>query len=288
MNNNNLKYGLLIFGTFIIVWLISFLLRKVLDYFIKKNSKKLFVDPTNFIFLKNSISFVLFSIGLFWVFTKIPYLKTLGTALFASAGLFAAILGFASQKAFANIIGGIFILIFKPFRVGDALEIANDQKGIVEEITLRHTVIKDYQFRRIVIPNSIISEDTIINSSLTDERIRKQIKIGIAYDANLEKAEKIIRDVIQNHPFHIDNRTIEERKNNESSVPIKVTSLGDFSVTLMAFVWTENFDTSVELERDVFRNVKLAFDKNGIEIPFPYRTIVFKNDIHKTKDGIEK
>lgn len=288
MTDENLKYGLLIFGTLLIVWLISFLLRKVLDFFIKKNSKQLFVDPTNFIFLKNSISFVLFGIGLFWVFTKIPYFQTLGTALFASAGVFAAIIGFASQKAFANIIGGIFILIFKPFRVGDALEIANGQKGIVEEITLRHTVIKDYEFKRIVIPNSIISEDTIINSSLMDEKIRKQIEIGIAYDANLEKAEEIIREVIINHPFFIDNRTIEEKKNNEHAVPIKVSNLGDFSVTLKAFVWTQNFETSVELERDIFRSVKLAFDKNGVEIPFPYRTIVFKNDIIKSKGEIKK
>ena len=102
----------LILLTFVIVWLTAFVIRKVLDVFIRKRSSQMRVDPTNFKFLKNSISFICFSIGLFFIFTKIPYFKTLGTALFASAGILAAILGFASQKAVANIIGGVFILIF--------------------------------------------------------------------------------------------------------------------------------------------------------------------------------
>jgi small-conductance mechanosensitive channel len=281
MSKKNLEYTLIIVGTFVTVWVLSFVLRKAIDYFIKKNSKQLFVDPTNFIFLKNAITFVLFSIGTFWIFTKIPYFTSLGNALFASAGVFAAILGFASQKALANIIGGIFILIFKPFRIGDVIEIASGKKGIVEEITLRHTVIKDYEFRRIIIPNSIISEDTITNSSITDKKIRKQIDFGIAYDSNIELAESIIQDEIKNHPNFIDNRTPEEKDKNEPPIPVKVVSLAEYSVTLRAFVWTKDFDTSIELERDVLRSIKLSFDKNGIEIPFPYRTIVFKN---KPKD----
>lgn len=277
MKNLYLDYGFLAAGTLVAAWIISFVLRKTIDFFIKRNSKQLYVDPTNFIFLKNSISFIVFSIGIFWVFTKIPYFKSLGTALFASAGVLAAIIGFASQKAFANIIGGIFILIFKPFRVGDSIEVVSGHMGVVEEITLRHTVIKDYEFRRIVIPNSIISEDTLINSSIKDERIRKHIDIGIAYDADLELAERIIREEIQRHPNYIDGRSAKEKESGEPSVPVKVISLGDFSVLLRAFVWTKDFDTSVELERDVLRSVKLAFDERGIEIPFPYRTIVFKD-----------
>lgn len=288
MKNQHIEYIVLVIGTLIVAWIISFIIRKSIDFFIKKNSKKLYVDPTNFIFLKNSASFVVFSVAIFWMFTKIPYFKTLGTALFASAGVLAAIIGFASQKAFANIIGGIFILIFKPFRVGDAIEIVNGQKGIVEEITMRHTVIKDYEFRRIVIPNSIMSEDTIINSSITDKKIRKHIDIGIAYDANIELAETIIQNVIEKHPFYIDGRTISEKENNDPSVPIKVISLGDFSVTLRAFVWTKDFDTSVDLERDILRSVKLSFDEKGIEIPFPYRTIVFKNEQQNLNDGCKK
>ena len=276
-----IEYGILIGVTFFVVWLITFILRKGIDLLIKRNSKQLLVDPTNFIFLKNSISFVCYSIGLFWIFTKIPYFNTLGNALFASAGVLAAMIGFASQKAFSNIIGGIFILIFKPFRIGETVETTSGHKGTIEEITLRHTVIKDYEFRRVIIPNSIMSEDTIINSSITDKKIRKQIDIGIGYDADLEKAETILRKEIENHAFFIDNRTSQEKQNNHPAVPIKVIALGDFSVTIRAFVWTKDFDKAVDLERDVLRSVKLAFDQNKLEIPYPYRTIVFKNNPNK-------
>jgi len=182
MNDETLRYVLLIFGTLFVVTVTSLFLRKLISIAIKKNSKILGVSPTTYVFLKNSISFILYSVGIFWIFYNIPYFKTLGSALFAGAGIFAAVIGFASQKAFSNIISGLFILIFKPFRVGDIIEISANSKGVVEEITLRHTVIRDYEFRRVVIPNAIISEQTIINSTITDEKIRKHIEIGISYD----------------------------------------------------------------------------------------------------------
>ena len=273
------EYIILIVVSILVAWLVVFFLRKAIDFFIQKNSKQLHADPTNFIFLKNSISFVCYSIALFWVFSKIPYFNNLGTALFASAGVLAAIVGFASQKAFSNIVGGIFILIFKPFRVGDRIEVASGQRGIVEEITLRHTVIKNYEFRRIIIPNSHMSDDTIINSSITDKKIRKYIDLGIAYDADIDQAESIIREVIEAHPLFIDNRSEKEKQNNEPVVPIKLISLGDFSVNLRAFVWTSDFDSANELHWDILRSVKKKFDENGVEIPFPYRTIVLKDKI---------
>ncbi len=262
------EYVILIVVSYCVIWLISYLIRKSLDLIIRKNSQGLNVDPTNFIFLKNSISFVLFAIGTFWIFHKIPYFKSLGTALFAGAGVLAAIIGFASQKAFSNIIGGLFILIFKPFRVNDIIEISNSRRGEVEEITLRHTIIRDFEHRRIVIPNSQISEETIINSSITDEKIRKHIDIGISYDSNVEKAEAIIEEVIKNHPLYISNKQGLEQK---------IVALEESAVILRAYVWTKDFDDSFQLTCDVLREVKLRFDQQGIEIPFPHRTLVFKN-----------
>ncbi len=268
---------ILVVVSFSLAWLFSFLLRRMVDFFIKRNSKQLNADPTNFIFIKNSISFICYSFALFWVFSKIPYFKNLGTALFASAGVLAAIIGFASQKAFSNIIGGIFILIFKPFRVGDRIEISNGRKGIVEEITLRHTVIKDYEFRRIVIPNSHMSDDTIINSSITDKRIRKHIEFELAYDTDIEKAEEIIRRCITQHALFIDGRTKEAIKEGNEIVPIKWVKLGSSGITLRAFVWTSDFDTANELSWDVFKAVKLEFDEHDIEIPYAYQNVIVHN-----------
>jgi len=277
MNDETLRYVILVVGTLLVVTITSLVFRKLISIAIKKNSKILGVSPTTYVFLKNSISFILYSIGIFWIFYNIPYFKTLGSALFAGTGIVAAVIGFASQKAFSNIISGLFILIFKPFRVGDIIEISANSKGVVEEITLRHTVIRDYEFRRVVIPNAIISEQTIINSTITDEKIRKHIEIGISYESDIDLAIEIISDVIQKHPLTLDNRTNEEKELNEPIVPIKLIGLGDFAVTLKAYAWVKNNADSFVLLTDSLYTIKKEFIKQGIDIPYPHRTIVYKD-----------
>lgn len=275
-----LRHGVLILSTIAVAFLFSFILRKIAQAAINRYSERIKVDPTNYSFLKNSLSFIIFSIAVFFIFSKIPFFRSLGTALFAGAGVFAAILGFAAQKAFSNIVSGIFILIFKPFRVGDTIEFSS-RKGVVEEITLRHTAIKDYENRRVIVPNSIISEDVIVNSDIIDERIRQPIEFGISYDSNIDKAIEIIQQEAEKHPFIVDHRTKKEIKVGEPQVLVRVVSLDDYSVRLKAYVWSIGNDSAFVLKCDLLKSVKEAFEKNGIEIPFPYRTIVYKNDLQK-------
>ena len=281
--NMYLEYGLLIALTFLVVTVLSYILRKSIDLLIKRKSKLINADPTNFIFLKNSITFLLYVIAILWIFHKIPYFRTLGTALFAGAGVLAAIIGFASQKAFANIVGGLFILIFRPFRVGDIIEISNARRGVVEEITLRHTIIRDYEFMRIVIPNSMISEETIINSSITDDKVRKHIHFGISYDSDVDLASQIIREEVNKHPLILDNRSSEEKANNVETVDIKLIRFDDSAVTLRAYAWARNYEDAFSMQCDVYRSIKKRFDLEGIEIPFPHRTLVFKDKQIQTK-----
>jgi small-conductance mechanosensitive channel len=257
---------------------IVFSLRKLLGVFIEKYSERLKTDPTNFSFLKNSIGFIMYTIAFIFIFYKIPYLKSIGAALFAGAGIVTVVVGFASQKAFANIISGIFILIFKPFKVTDIIELLEGHIGIVEEITLRHTIIKDYENRRIVIPNSVISEATIINSNIQDEKIRKHIIFSISYNSNIDLAIKIIKEEAMAHPLIIDNRSKKEKKEQQPIVVVRVVELADFSVNLKLYVWCKNNDDAFVLKCDLLKSVKERFDKEGIEIPFPYRTIVFKKE----------
>ena len=279
MNKETLNYLFLIAITISIATILVVIIRKLLGVIISKYAKKLGADPTHFSFLKNSIGLIIYTIAIIFIFYKIPYLKSAGAALFAGAGVVAVVVGFASQKAFSNIISGIFILIFKPFRVLDTIEFKDGQKGIVEEITLRHTIIKDYESRRIIMPNSVISEETIINSSIQDEKIRKHIVFSISYDSDIDKAIQIIRDEAQNHPLAVDIRSNKEKTMNNSFVDVLVIELSDFSVDLKAYVWTTGNDTAFALKCDLLKSVKKRFDKEGIEIPFPYRTLVYKKDL---------
>lgn len=181
---------LLIIGIIIIVaFIISRILKYILTKSINASVSVLKTDPTNYHFLKNAVNAIIILITIISIFYTIPSLKQIGVTLLASAGLLTVIVGFASQQAFSNIIAGIFIVIFKPFRVDDHIEIG-EQKGIVEDITLRHTVIRNLENRRVIIPNTAISEQTIINSDIVDEKVCTTLDLGIGYDSDLNNAFK--------------------------------------------------------------------------------------------------
>jgi small-conductance mechanosensitive channel len=281
--NDYFYYGALVLGTLLVAIVLSIVFNRLMKLFITKYSERLKVNPTNFSFLKNSVSFIIFSVALIFIFLKIPYLRSLGTGLFAGAGIMVVIVGFASQKAFSNIISGIFILIFKPFSVNDMIEFLDGTRGIVEEITLRHTVIRNFENRRIIIPNGNISEDTIINSTITDSKIRRHITYGISYDSNIDKAVSIIQEESMKHPNFIDNRTAKEKQDNVPPVLVRLIALADFSVQLKAYVWSNTNAESFALQCDVMKSVFDRFNNEGIEVPFPYRTIVYKKDIEAQK-----
>lgn len=283
IENEYLRYGLFVAIVIFLAVVVSTIVRSFLNHFIKSYAIKLKADPTNFSFVKNSVSFLIYTIAVIIVFYEIPSLRAFGTALFAGAGILAAIIGFASQKAFSNIISGIFILMFKPFRVGDTIEFGQSLKGVVEEITLRHTTIRDYENRRVLVPNSNISDDTIINSNITDSLIRKHIVFGISYDSDIDKAIHIIREEARKHPLFIDPRNKSEKKKGVDDIIVRVIGLSDFSVDLKAYVWTDGNDNAFALMTDLMKSVKQRFDKEGVEIPFPYRTVVYKKDLNAEK-----
>ncbi|UCH14762.1 MAG: mechanosensitive ion channel family protein [Bacteroidales bacterium] len=276
---NYVKYGIIIIAAFLVAFILSKILRALLKKFLQLASHKLKVETTQFNFLYNGISFVLFLCAFIFIFYSIPGLRALGVTLFAGAGVAAAIILLASQQAFSNIINGIFIIIFKPFKVGDVIKVGTLRVGKIEDITLRHTVIRDFENRRIIIPNTVIGSETLVNSSIKDELICNFVEFGISYDSDANKAIEIIREEAMKHPNYIDNRTKEEKKKDIHPVQIKVIGFGDSSVNLRAFVWTKDHSSGFILKCDLFKSVKQRFDKEGVEIPFPYRTIVFKKDI---------
>ncbi len=284
INNPNFKYLLISAGAFLTAFILSKILRAILARFLESSTTHLNVDATKYNFLKNAISFILFISAFIFIFFSIPKLRALGVTLFAGAGVFTAIILFASQQAFSNIISGIFIITFKPFRVGDIIKIGELPNGKIEDITLRHTVIRNFENRRIIIPNSVISSETIINSTIKDEMICNFIELGISYDSSIDKAIKIISDEVLKHPNYLDNRTEEDIQEGKPPVIVRVLGYGDSSINLRAYVWSKDHGSGFVMKCDLFKSIKEKFDKEGIEIPFPYRTIVFKKDIENQEN----
>src|SRR5579859_1960901 len=205
-----------------IAFVVSLILRFLVGRFFKGAARKLKVDPTRYNFFKNAVDFVLFFVAVVVIFRSIPALRTYGTGLLTGAGVLAAIVGFASQSAFSNIISGFFLVIFKPFSVGDRVKIGQSYTGDVEDITLRHTVIKDFENRRVIMPNSVISNETIVNSTSVDEKICVFIELAVGLKTNIDKAIAIMQDESMKHRYFIENRNESEIARGEQPVMVRV------------------------------------------------------------------
>ncbi len=252
--------------------------KRLINKRLERITEDLKVDATKYNFLKYFLTVLIYLIGIGLAIYTIPSLRSLAVSLFAGAGIFAAILGFGAQQAFSNIVSGIFIVIFKPFRVWDRIEIGELYNGVVEDISLRHTVIRNYENKRIIIPNHVISEETVVNLNISDQRICHHVEFGISRDSDMDKALSIMEDEAIKHPYCIDKRTPQEVEQGQPQVRTRVMGFGDSSVTLRAYVWTEDPLKAFYTSTDLNKSIKERFDQEGIEIPFPYRTVVFKNN----------
>jgi len=233
-------------------------------------------DLTNLKFLKRGVTVLIYMVGIGLSIYIVPEFRVIAKGMFASAGLLAIAVGFAAQQALANIVSGVFIVIFKPYKIGDRLVVRTDFTGVVEDINLRHTVIRNFENKRIIIPNSVISNEVLINSNYTDSKIIKWIDMSISYDSDIDLARKIMTEEVEAHPNFIDGRTQLQIDEGEPLVPVRLVSFGDSSVNLRAWAWAEEPGKAFVMGTDLNESIKKRFDKEGIEIPFPYRTLVYK------------
>ena len=208
-------------------------------------------------FLSHLITWTLKILLFISVLNQIGVATTSFMAMLGAAGL---AIGLALQGSFSNFAGGILILLFKPFKVGDFIE-AQGEKGDVKEIQIFVTKIITPKNRVAIIPNGILSNGTIKN--YTDEgKLRVDIAIGISYDSDIKEARNILLDVLEKHPMTL-----------QSPAPsISVTDLGDSSVNLGVRPWAKPEDYwTVYFE--CIEECKGALDKANISIPFPQRDV---------------
>lgn len=268
-----LQVMLIIAGAFVAERIIRKLLRRA---FLR--SAQGYEDRTRYRFFRNATRFIVGLIAMASVIYVVPSFKHLAVTLFAGAGILVAILGLATQRAFSNIISGIFIVSFKPFRVGDLIKVGALDAGTVEDITLRHTVILTFENRRIIIPNAVISDETIVNSSINDEATCEYIEVGVSYESDLDKAMEIMKAECEAHPECLDKRTPDDIKRGLPKVMVRLVRFQDSSLLLRAFGWAKDPITARQMHYELNRSIKLRFDREGIEIPYPQRTVHLRGD----------
>ena len=227
------------------------------------------VDKTVITYVIRFKTLVIFlTFGLIYA-SMIPGLKGLMGTMMAGAGVTAIVVGFAAKSTLANLISGLSLAVYRPFRIGDKVSLDNEY-GTVEDITLRHTIVRTWRHRRLIIPNEKIDNMSLINYSIVDPLMLCTVELGISYDSDIDLARRLILEEANNCPHRLE-------KADEPWV--RVVSHGDFAIGLRLYVWVEDADAEWLVRYWLLENIKKRFDREGMEIPFPYRTIVYKKDM---------
>ncbi|MBA3035999.1 MAG: mechanosensitive ion channel family protein [Desulfobacterium sp.] len=217
--------------------------------------------------IKNLLVWMMFSV---LYASLVPGLKALMSTIVAGASITALVVGFAAKSSLANMISGLTIAIYRPIRIGDKISIEGEY-SVVEDITLRHTIVRSWDYKRLIIPNSKLDDMTLINYSIIDPRIKCVVDLGVSYDTDIDFAREVILDEAHKCPYR--------DKNGEDEPYLRVRSHDDFSIGLRLYVWVLDIDDAWSGKFWLLENIKKRFDREGIEIPFPYRTVVYKNDL---------
>lgn len=250
----NLVLAIIIF--FVGLWVIRFINKLVRRFFAKKD-----YDETLESFLQSFISITLKFLLFVLVVTQLGVKTSSLVALVGAAGL---AVGLALQGSLANFAGGVLILIFKPFKVGDWIS-AQGVDGTVKEISIFNTKLSTFGNQIAIIPNGQLSNGNIVNYNMEDTR-RDKIDVGIGYGSNIKDAKEILLKICADNPDI----------NTEPAPEVYVGELADSSVNLTLRFWANN-DVFWPAHFYVIEQTKLRFDAAGIEIPFP-QTVMHKAD----------
>lgn len=253
-------YGLKIIGA-ILIWIIgSWVIKKVKRLLIKAMDK-LEYDESLEKFISNLI------VGMLKILLVVVILGNLGVETTSFAAVLAAgglAIGLALQGSLSNFAGGVLLLIFKPYKIGDYIE-AQGESGTVKEIEIFTTKLNTPDNKEVIIPNGVLSNGNITNYS-TEKTRRIDIVMGVSYDADIKQTKDILLKILTDHPKVLKN-----------PAPILVLGeLADSSVNYKMRPWVLSGDYW-DVYSEVLETSKIELDKAGIEIPYPQRDVHEKN-----------
>lgn len=201
--------------------------------------------------------------------TILPMVGVNPSGLLVAGGILAIVIGFASQSIVGNLISGLFLMVERPIKIGDTVNI-DGVVGYVEDIRIISTTIKTFDGIYVRIPNEKVFTTNIINYLANPVR-RFEYIVGIRYSDDADKAIAIINDVLNEHPLVL----------HKPPSQAFVDNLGDNSVNIIVKVWTPSSEWW-GVKTVLLWKIKTTLEENGIEIPFPQRTVWFANELNTT------
>jgi small-conductance mechanosensitive channel len=243
---------------FVTVVIISVLFAKI----VRINLKKALSDRIPRNVLDVILKIVYYGIITIAVVSVLPQVGVNLSGLLVAGGIVGLTIGFASQSVVSNLVSGLFLMMERPIRIGDEIRIG-DVMGFVEDIHVLSTIVRTYDGVYIRIPNEKVFTSNITNFVANVAR-RFEYVIGIRYSDDAQKATEIIKKVIEEHPFALRNPPPQ----------IFVNELGDSSVNIVVRIWAPSA-VWYSVRMELLWKIKVALEKEGIEIPFPQRVIWF-------------
>lgn len=234
------------------LWIIGLVTRVT-----RKAMEKTKADKTLIPFITNLLSWVLKILLFISVASMVGIATTSFIAVLGAAGL---AIGLALQGSLGNFAGGVLILIFKPYNVGDLIE-SQDHLGVVKEVQIFNTILLTPNNKRVIIPNGAVSNGSIVNYSV-EGILRVDLLIGIAYESDIPKAKEVLYKVMADYELVLEDPPSQ----------VAVSELADSSVNLVVRPWCKVADYW-QVYFDITEAAKAGLEANTITIPFPQRDV---------------
>jgi small conductance mechanosensitive channel len=237
-------------------WLAGRLVRMAVQRILTR-PKHIPSDPTAIRFMGQFARAGVYVFALVTYARLIPSLDKFGTTLLASVGVLSVVFGMAAQNTLGNLIAGISLLLYRPFNIGDRLQVTAPtglETGVVESLNLGYTVLRTADDRHVVIPNSVIANQTSVNLSSSGSRTLCTVPINLSPDADLERARKVLIEIAG------------QFSKPEDYVGSPVTALSNSSVTLTLQMWCDGFKAAADLKSNLLEAARKRFKAEGIEL----------------------
>lgn len=261
--------GLITFGLKVLAALVAFFIGRLVIRWIRKIVRRSFersgADKGVEQFVDSLLKYGLYALLVFSLISSLGFDTTSVAAVLASGGV---AIGLALQGSLSNFAGGVLILLLKPFVVGDyIIEDTNGKEGTVKEIQIFYTKLSTIDNKTIVIPNGMLTNNSITNATAKDER-QLDLRVGISYDADIRQAKSMIENLLIKDECIIKNEQIN----------VFVHELADSAVVLGIRAWVKN-EEYWETRWRLLEEIKILLDENGIEIPYPQMAVHMKENV---------
>ena len=260
---------LITFGLKVLAALVAFFVGRLVIRWIRKIVRRSFersgADKGVEQFVDSLLKYGLYALLVFSLISSLGFDTTSVAAVLASGGV---AIGLALQGSLSNFAGGVLILLLKPFVVGDyIIEDSNGKEGTVKEIQIFYTKLSTIDNKTIVIPNGMLTNNSITNATAKDER-QLDLRVGISYDADIRQAKSVIENLLIKDECIIKNEQIN----------VFVHELADSAVVLGIRAWVKN-EEYWETRWRLLEEIKILLDENGIEIPYPQMAVHMKENV---------